>query len=299
MAARQLIPAQRSRQGVPRTAAPSGVTHVRTYQPDRYTVIGNHLAQHRQLSLVAIGLAVYILSLPDGAACDIRTLAARFPEGRDRIGFALRELEAGGYIERVRERVDGGRFVTRTFAHDVPGDGAVRATTPVSAPVSAPAPVPEVPAVVEAVPVGGEEAEPVRSEQHEKAESLLVGLRRSDDRFTLSRKEVRRLVPAVVAWFENGASRAAVHHALTADVPAAVKRPAGFLAYRLKEMLPPPLPPVTEPVVLATRAQQERRPWYPLTNCAGHCGRPLRAPEGSRCRDCRAGRDGDRGGMAP
>ncbi|WP_251075116.1 hypothetical protein [Streptomyces sp. ISL-12] len=144
-----------------------------------------------------------------------------------------------------------------------------------------------------------EESEPVRSEHHEKAEALLVGLRRCDNRFTLSRKDVRRLVPAVVAWFENGASKAAVHHALTHDVPVLLKRPAGFLAYRLEEMLPPPLPSVPETVVLATRREDGRKPWYPMTNCAGYCGRPFRAPEGSWCRDCRARRDGGRGGMAP
>src|SRR4051812_49944359 len=83
--------------------SPGGVTHVRERHPNRYTIVGNHLTQHRELSLIAIGLAAHIQSLPGGAPMDIRTLAERFPEGRDRIAAALRELEAYGYIERVRE----------------------------------------------------------------------------------------------------------------------------------------------------------------------------------------------------
>ncbi|WP_317986008.1 helix-turn-helix domain-containing protein [Streptomyces sp. 5-10] len=90
------------------------------HQPTQYTVIGNHLTQHRALSLTAIGLGAHIQSLPDGAQVDIRTLAAKFPEGRDRIAAALRELERHGYLERVRERTSEGRIVTRTFSYNAP-----------------------------------------------------------------------------------------------------------------------------------------------------------------------------------
>jgi hypothetical protein len=106
--------------GVRGTATRSGVTHIREYQRDRYTIIGNHLAQHRELSALAIGLGTHILSLPEGASADIRTLADRFPESRDRIAFALRELETYGYLRRVRERTPGGRVVTRTYAFNAP-----------------------------------------------------------------------------------------------------------------------------------------------------------------------------------
>ncbi|MEV7470568.1 hypothetical protein AB0O20_29285 [Streptomyces kronopolitis] len=79
-------------------------------------------------------MGTHILSLPEGAAVDIRSLAARFPEGRDRIAFALRELEAYGYVERVRERTADGRVLTRTYGHHAPGvpeeARAVRAPQP-------------------------------------------------------------------------------------------------------------------------------------------------------------------------
>src|SRR5688500_7877519 len=44
----------------------SGVRHINRSHPDCFTVVGNHLAQHRKLSLIAIGLAVHIQSLPAG-----------------------------------------------------------------------------------------------------------------------------------------------------------------------------------------------------------------------------------------
>ncbi|WP_323375791.1 helix-turn-helix domain-containing protein [Streptomyces sp. RB17] len=82
--------------------------------------MGNHLAQHRELSLTAIGLATHILSVPEGTPVDIRSLAERFPEGRDRIAAALRELEAHGYLARVREHTESGRLITRTYVHHAP-----------------------------------------------------------------------------------------------------------------------------------------------------------------------------------
>ena len=149
MAVEKPIPAPRPPTADRRTATHSGVTHIREYQRDRYTIIGNHLAQHRELSALAIGLATYILSLPDGASVDIRTLADRFPESRDRIAFALRELETHGYLRRVRERTPGGKVITRTYAYNAPAAtrarGEARQDVFLPAPVSAPLVPPSVP----------------------------------------------------------------------------------------------------------------------------------------------------------
>ncbi|GAA4073804.1 helix-turn-helix domain-containing protein [Streptomyces hundungensis] len=87
----------RSSSRVPDGTTHSGVVHANTRHTSRYTVVGNHLAQHRELSLLAIGLAVHIQSLPAGARIGIKVLADRFPEGEARIAAALRELEAHGY----------------------------------------------------------------------------------------------------------------------------------------------------------------------------------------------------------
>ncbi|MDN0193714.1 helix-turn-helix domain-containing protein [Streptomyces sp. S.PNR 29] len=99
---------------------PRGITHINTKHTTRFTVIGNHLTQHRRLTLTAIGLACHIQSLPSGTRVDIKTLAARFPEGETRIAAALRELEAHGYLARIRERLPSGRIVTHTVSYNQP-----------------------------------------------------------------------------------------------------------------------------------------------------------------------------------
>ncbi|MFJ3927796.1 helix-turn-helix domain-containing protein [Streptomyces sp. NPDC090022] len=137
-------------------------------------VIGNHLAQHGELSATAIGLAVYIQSVPDGTGVGIKDLAEVFPESEQRLAAALRELEAYGYLERIREKLPTGRLVTRTVSYNRPRGAqeapAVQAPAPepaqapaVQAPAPAPAPEPAEPAaaVAPAVPPPSPEAGPV------------------------------------------------------------------------------------------------------------------------------------------
>src|SRR5690606_15623175 len=133
-------------------------------------------------------------------------------------------------------------------------------------------------------PVGGAElpADPRCGE----AADLLSGLRRTDERLTLSARDVNRLAPSVVAWFERGATPGAVLRTLTADLPAVMKHPAGVIAYRLRETLPPPLPVATA-LARVTGAVQARPP-RPFQDCDG-CDRVFRAAEPGRCRDCRSG----------
>ncbi|MEV2244739.1 helix-turn-helix domain-containing protein [Streptomyces sp. NPDC049970] len=101
-------------------AQPSGVVHINVRHAAAFTVVGNHLSQHRALSLLAIGLAVHIQSLPAGARIGIKHLATRFPESEVRIAAALRELEATGYLNRSRVRLTDGRIVTRTVSYNRP-----------------------------------------------------------------------------------------------------------------------------------------------------------------------------------
>ncbi|MDO0926386.1 helix-turn-helix domain-containing protein [Streptomyces sp. TG1A-8] len=310
MAEKKPNAAPRPNRGVRRSATPSGVTHVRTYQSGRYVVVGNHLAQHRRLSLTAIGLATHIMSVPEGTPVDIRSLADRFPEGRDRIAFALRELEAHGYLERVREHTESGRLVTRTYVHHtpVPAVAGVAASPARARTTRAPVAVADVregpeedgpsPRGATAADTPGEEpaaaAPPPpprerapRDRHHESAVTLLAGLRRTDDRLTLSLRDVNRLAPGVVDWFDSGASAAVVHRALTADLPPVVKHPAGLLAHRLGELLPPPLPAPPPPPVTAPGAGRAHGP-HPFQTCDG-CERAFRAPTPGHCRDCRSG----------
>ncbi|MET7380778.1 helix-turn-helix domain-containing protein [Streptomyces sp. NPDC005526] len=270
-----------------------GVTHDNTRHTTRFTVIGNHLAQHAELSLVAIALAVHIQSLPSNAPVDIKTLAERFPEGRTRIAAGLRELEAHGYLRRVREHTPTGRIVTRTISCNQP---KAREIARHHAPAPAPAP-----AAPDKRTAGEEPAERTskprkpRKKQHplppvpqpaypsptllQQATDLLATLHRENPRLLLSACDTAHLAPGVATWLQRDVAATAVRHVLTSDLPPeGVRRPAALLAHRLTAQLPPP-PPFRTPAAPPVR--------HEMRNCDG-CDRGFRSPEpGARCRDCR------------
>ncbi len=57
---------------VPAGTVTSGVTHVNVEDTGPSVEVGEHLARHPELSLLAIGLAVHIRSLPDGSPIRIK-----------------------------------------------------------------------------------------------------------------------------------------------------------------------------------------------------------------------------------
>ncbi|MFD5974458.1 hypothetical protein [Streptomyces bacillaris] len=153
---------------VPGPLPTSGVVHITLPHTERFTVVGNHLAQNAALSTAAVGFAVRIQSLPQGTEVGIKALAARFPEGEKLIAAALRELEAHGYLQRTRVRLPNGRMVTRTvfcnhpeaLLRPRPADASKRGPDLVAAPVAvsvpahipAPAPAPAPPHVTAPAP---------------------------------------------------------------------------------------------------------------------------------------------------
>ncbi|MEU3898208.1 helix-turn-helix domain-containing protein [Streptomyces sp. NPDC045251] len=255
-----------------------GITHDNTRHTTRFVVIGNHLAQHKELSLLAIGLSCHLQSLPTGAGADIKSLTARFPEGATRIAAALRELEAHGYLRRERVRTSTGRIVTRTVSCNQP-KAARRAESSTTCPdrpsrPREPRPRKALPAVPQPdckVPA-----------LFRAATDLLADLRRHDSRLVLSAAETAHLTPGVAAWLERDVLPGAVRRALTADLPdEPLRRPAALLAHRLTDRLPPPAP-------FRAPSAAVPPPRHPLQNCEG-CDRGFRAPETEdRCRDCRA-----------
>lgn len=171
-----------------RPVFPSGVRHANVPHTANFTVVGNHLAQHRELSLTARGLALYIQSVPGGTRIGIKDLAALFTEGEIRIAAALRELERAGYLRRTQEHLPGGRLVTRTVSYNQPGARTDpdqdplppprpprhRRTRPTPAPVppSPPAPPPSPPEVrpeAQAVPEPEPAPEPEPTPEPEPA----------------------------------------------------------------------------------------------------------------------------------
>lgn len=275
-------------EGVPR----AGVLHVRHRHTDRFTVIGNHLAQHPRLSATAMGLALHILSLPDGASVTAKALTLRFPEGETTIRRSLNELETAGYLERRRVPLGGGRVATRTFAYDKPGC----APEPDRGPPPPPPPSPSV--VVRAgrsLPVTGSVPRPVSPVRPQPpslppppsatgpAAELLARLRAVDPRLLLPARDIQRLVPAVEDWFARDAAPAQVTRTLTANLPREpepIRHPARFLEHRLATLLPPPLP-----------GGPARQTLAPLRTCDG-CERAHRTHDPAElCADCRpAGR---------
>ncbi|MET9655976.1 helix-turn-helix domain-containing protein [Streptomyces sp. NPDC006510] len=252
----------------------SGVMHVNTRHTSRFTVIGNHLAQHRELSLLAIGLSTYIQSLPAGARIGIKTLAERFPDSEARIAAALRELEAHGYLSRTRERLPNGRVVTRTCSYNQPTGTAQRRPAPTPKPrrqALVPDPVAATPPPAPPPPPLPQPRNPL-PQYLRAATALLTDLHRHAAEITLTEKDVVLLAPAAATWFERGATPAALRHALTHDLPQPLKRPAKLLRYRLTALLPPP-PTPEHPTVL-------------LQNC-DRCDRAFRSSTPGNCRDCR------------
>ncbi|MFB7258153.1 helix-turn-helix domain-containing protein [Streptomyces nojiriensis] len=260
---------------------PSGIRHINHDHRRGYVKIGNHLAQHRELSMTAIGLATHIQSLPTGCKVTIKALAERFPEGEVRIAAALRELEAHGYLMRFKERLPSGHIVTCTVSYNNPparlAEAACERREPEPSPDPAPEHEPEPTPAAEAVP---EEDVP---EVELQARELLARLRLRDPRLVLSERDTVRLAPAVAVWLERGLVPGAVTAALTRALPQTViHSPAALLAHRLREQLPPRLPDLWS----AYPALPDREV-HPLRSCED-CDRAFRSPVPGRCTDCAA-----------
>ena len=254
-------------------APTSGVIHVRTRLTADFTVISNDLAQRRG-SAVTVGVATYILSLPDGAPVSIAALCAHFTEGEILISRALKDLEIAGYLERRRERGPGGHIRTRTFFHGVPL-GAADSPKPPKRP--APPPRPCLPEAAEAPPLPP--PAPVAVEADPQAAVILASLRIVDPRLVLSRRDITQLAPAVTQWLAAGVGPAQITDLLTVGLPPRLlTRPARILAFRLQET-PLPVPAAPRPAPRPTVV--------PMQNCGG-CERAFRAAEPGRCRDCRS-----------
>lgn len=285
---------------------PSGVEHVNVRHTERFTVVGNHLSQHPELSLAARGLALHIQSLPPGAKVGIKVLAARLPaDSEHRIAEALRELEEHGYLKRTRVRSPEGKVYTRTVSYNHPDPAALdkartqtrarpqvtkpRKPRPARTPAPTPAPAPPPPAQPEPEPVSLPRVpaptakkpprpplpQPLhpRPQLLQAAALLLVGLQNQDGELVLTEEQIDFLAPGVAAWFERDASPAAVRKALTEDLPRPVRFPAQLVRHRLTVSLPSgrSLPAAFRPV--------------PMQNCDG-CDRAFRAPEPGNCDEC-------------
>ncbi|WP_432008342.1 hypothetical protein [Streptomyces parvus] len=309
---------------IPGPVPPSGVLHVVIPHTSRFTVVGNHLTQHTELSLVAIGIAVYIQSLPAGAEVSIKALAARFPEGEVKIACALRELEAHGYLHRTRVRLARGRVATRTVFCNQPGAVlrggvvpvaglAVRSTTPaptlVREHIHVPEPVPEATAVPEEPrpvpePVLVPEAAhppvrlPLRTAPTQprrplpRPRALTPELRQAASALLADlRRHAEELVLSeeaveeLVPGVAAWLERDATTDAIRRALTADLPKPLKHPARLLRHRLTALLPPPLPGV--HDLAAPRRTPVTPFQTCDG-CERAFRSHEPGHCRDCRA-----------
>lgn len=247
-----------------------------------FTTLGNEVLRDSRLSFCARGILGYLISLPDGQRGDIRTLAERTPEGRERVATALRELETFGYLKREVKRTTEGRVYTEVDVFDTadrpspqvtpnagfPGSGGLATGSDGDHPVNERDEEPSLPATSEEDVEAGREAG-ADDEETKTSVELLARVSRAEAKLSLGKSEALRLAPLVTEWRQRGVSDLHVINALTAGLPSGgVHHPARFIETRLRAKMP-----------------AERSLTPALLEC-DECGVPVVGP-GSLCRSCR------------
>ena len=85
-----------------------------------YTMVSNVALRDRTLSFRARGILAYVLSLPDGAKCNVHQLTRLSLEGRDAVRTALAELVEARYVTRVKNRDANGTWRWEMTVFDRP-----------------------------------------------------------------------------------------------------------------------------------------------------------------------------------
>ncbi|MGW7579550.1 hypothetical protein ACWGKU_00775 [Kitasatospora sp. NPDC054768] len=216
-------------------------------------------------------LASLINQLPDGAAMDVKTLAAHQPLfGQMAVRSALNKLSTAGHLRRVRERVNAEhpQWVFRTYFSRTPRSdawwnhflatgGAGEAST-------------------DSAPDPPEERTRNRAPLTSVAYAALAGLGIADARLSLSATDCEALEPLAAEWFARGATLALFMNALTSGLPTPVHSAAALTRRRLIDKLPPERPQPPEAVRIPE-----------CTDCRTPC-RP-QVLLGGLCRACRSG----------
>ena len=94
---------------------------VRRYVSRDFTHLDNALIRDKSISWKALGILVYLLSLPPDYRLRLCHLSSLRKSGRDATRAGLKELEAAGYLSIERKTDEGGRFSATVWrVSDVP-----------------------------------------------------------------------------------------------------------------------------------------------------------------------------------
>ncbi|KUN08599.1 hypothetical protein AQI95_09615 [Streptomyces yokosukanensis] len=256
-----------------------------------FVVVPNQAARHKKLSLVARGLLVTLLSMPDDAKVTVESLADAVEEGRAAVSKAFRQLEAAGYFRRERfQNPSTGTWCTETHVTDLPTDHIPAVGKPDGRPIGGSPkgeknqgknllPDPSAADSEGTKQARAREEEEVPNTKHNPADAetgraaqALAALGEADRRLKLSTSEVLRLAPLAAAWLTEGHSALKITNALTTRLPEQVDSAAALISYRLKNQMPARPQPRPKPAP-DTRARCEvcRAP-FPLGRRGTVCG---------------------------
>ncbi|WP_051951093.1 helix-turn-helix domain-containing protein [Actinacidiphila yeochonensis] len=242
--------------------------------------MGNSVLRDSRISFAARGILAYLLSLPDGARSDVRTLADGNPGlGRRGVAKAVNELIAHGYYVRSTVRdPESGQVRTETYLYDTPrttgsplpappGPGAPANGTAGTSPSgrkkqgkepTLPSPafpdvtstrrrtkaVREVPAAALGPDAtgapGGRPAAP--PEAPARGLALLSRLAAAEPRLALGARDAYALAPLAERWAEQGVPEPEVRALLADGLPPIAFSARGLLTDRLVRKLPIPRP---------------------------------------------------------
>lgn len=103
---------------------------IRAKRKTNFTIISNVGMEDERLSFKARGVLAYVLTKPDHWQVNERHLATVGPDGVTLVRAALKELETYGYLQRVRQRGDNGKFTWVSIVYDEPCLGNPRMEKP-------------------------------------------------------------------------------------------------------------------------------------------------------------------------
>jgi len=253
-----------------------------------FVVVPNTAARHDQLSLVAVGLLVRLLSLPDGAQATIEKITEQVEEGKTAVSKAFRQLESAGYLRRQRTQdPETGLWSTQSHVSDLPMDRIPAVGGPAGRTVGD---LPEggknqgknlLPAAEEPHAGDGREEESEADDEQAqaapadaetgRAASVLAKLGEHDRRLALGTADTLRLAPLAAEWLADGHSPAKVLSVLTTRLPSQIDAPAALVSYRLANHRPAKPAPKTAPAPdTRARCQQCSAP-FPAGVVHGLC----------------------------